>query len=56
MRWEKVVGVGILRVTWIRGGSARGPLFARPRLMAPGKQDEGEFAQNVWGGNIEIVF
>jgi len=37
-----------------RGGGAR--LGARPGFMAPWKEDEEEFAEDVGGGNVEVVF
>lgn len=34
----------------------RGALLARPGLVAPGEEDEGEFAEDVGGGDVEVVF
>lgn len=50
---KKVVAVGIVvRVL----GDARGPLFTGPGLVAPGKEDEENFTEDVRGGDVEVVF
>lgn len=50
---EEVVGVVGIGVGGGRGGRA---LFARPGFVTPGEEDEEEFAENVGGGDVEVVF
>ena len=38
------------------GGGLGGPLGAGPGFVAPGKEDEEEFAEDVRGGDVEVVF
>lgn len=48
MRGRGVVGVC--------GGGGGGALFAGPGFMAPGKENEEEFTEDVGGGDVEVVF
>ena len=48
MRGGRVIGVG--------GGGGGGALFAGPGFVAPGEEDEEEFAEDVGGGDVEVVF
>lgn len=47
-RWLLPAGDG-------RGGGG-GPLGAGPGFVAPGEEDEEEFAEDVGGGHVEVVF
>jgi len=45
-----------LGIAWVGGGCAGGSLFAGPRLVSPGEEDEGDFAEDVGSGYVEVVF
>ena len=38
------------------GGGGGRALRARPGFVAPGEEDEEEFAEDVGGGDVEVVF
>ena len=44
------------RVVRVGGGGGGGALFAGPGFVAPGEEDEEEFAEDVGGGDVEVVF
>lgn len=52
--WQEVVGCVCGRVGG--GGLVRGALFAGPGSVTPGEEDEKEFAEDVGGCDVEVVF
>ena len=43
-------------VVWVCGGGGGGALFAGPGFVAPGEEDEEDFAEDVGSGDVEVVF